>query len=77
MLTENQKRLCISVQDLAKAMDISLPTAYDLAHRADFPALRLGRKIVIPKAAFEKWLDEIVSGGKAEIAIGNSQRGAR
>lgn len=70
MLTENQKRLCLSVSEIAEAMDISLPTAYDLTHRADFPALRLGRKIVIPKAAFEKWLDEIVKDGKAEIAIG-------
>lgn len=71
MLTENQKRLCLSVAEVAEAMGISRPTAYDLTHRADFPALRLGRRVVIPKAAFEKWLDDLVKDGGVEIATGN------
>jgi len=32
--------------------------AYELARRKDFPAIRIGRRIVIPKAAFERWLEQ-------------------
>lgn len=45
------------VPEIASLLKINLVKAYELARRKDFPAIRIGRRIVIPKAAFERWLD--------------------
>lgn len=50
--------LTMTVSDVQKAMNIGRNTAYDLVNRADFPKIRLGRKIIIPRDAFMRWLDE-------------------
>ncbi len=47
-----------NVQEVAKLLDINVTKAYELVRRRDFPALRIGKRIVIPKKTFEKWLDE-------------------
>lgn len=46
----------MSVKDLAERMGISLPMAYDLTHREDFPSLRVGARILVPIDAFKDWL---------------------
>jgi excisionase family DNA binding protein len=39
-------------------LGVAKKTAYDLAHRDDFPAIRLGRTIRVPREAFLLWLDQ-------------------
>ena len=51
------EKLTLTVKEMAAALGISLPKAYDLTHRVDFPVIHLGRKKVIPKEAFLKWLN--------------------
>lgn len=46
----------MSVKELAERMGISLPMAYDLTRREDFPSLRVGARILIPIDAFRDWL---------------------
>jgi len=46
----------MSVKELAERMGISLPMAYDLTRREDFPSLRVGARILIPIDAFKDWL---------------------
>lgn len=48
--------LCYKVDDLCGLLGISRPTAYELVHRSDFPSLRVGRRLLIPRDALEKWL---------------------
>ena len=36
----------ISVHELAEQMGISLPKAYELANRPDFPSIRVGTRIL-------------------------------
>ena len=49
----------LQVKDIQAIMGVSKVTAYELANRQGFPAIRLGEKrIVIPKAPFIRWLDE-------------------
>lgn len=48
--------LCYKVDDLCELLGISRPTAYELAHSADFPAIRVGRRLLIPRDALQKWL---------------------
>lgn len=54
----NMKKSTMTVTEMAQQLGISRPIAYELAKRKDFPALRIGRRILIPRAAFELWLME-------------------
>lgn len=53
--------MTMTVPELAKEMGISRPIAYELVRQDGFPVLHVGRRIVIPVAAFQKWLDEQAS----------------
>ena len=50
-------RLTYTVPEVARLLGINVITAYELARQEGFPAIRIGRRIVIPKTAFERWLD--------------------
>lgn len=44
--------------DLQREWDIGRNTVYTLVNREDFPKIRLGRKILIPRDALNRWLDK-------------------
>lgn len=61
-----QKR-AIDVDELAEALGISKPTAYELCNREDFPAIRVTpRWIIIPVDGLQRWLEEQSGGGKKD-----------
>jgi excisionase family DNA binding protein len=49
--------LVLKVEDVARLMNLARGTAYELTHRQDFPAMRIGRCIRIPREAFLTWLN--------------------
>lgn len=53
-----QDKLCYSVPELAKVLGISRPKAYELVKRDGFPSITVGKRIIIPTSALERWLDE-------------------
>lgn len=48
----------MSVPEMADLMNISLSKAYALIHRPGFPALRLGRRVIIPYDRLMLWVEE-------------------
>ena len=51
------EKLTFTVPEMAKALGISRPVAYELCNREDFPAVRVSSKrIVIPVDALNQWL---------------------
>ena len=55
--SENDRyRLCLSVPEVANLLGISRGLAYELVHTEQLPVIRLGRRILIPKAALEQML---------------------
>ena len=46
----------LSVDDAAYLLNISRAFAYELVARGELPAIRLGRRIVIPRAALDELL---------------------
>ena len=58
-----QKRACMVTKDIAFEVGCSLPTAYEIVNREDFPKIRYGRKIIIPREAFERWLAKAAADG--------------
>ena len=47
-----------NIPQIAVLLDINVIKAYELAKRKDFPTVRIGRRIVVPKQAFYKWLND-------------------
>ena len=49
-------RLTYTVEEASGVLGISISCAYDCIKRGQLPALRLGRRIVIPAAALDELL---------------------
>lgn len=54
----DENKLTLTVDELAAQLGISRPIAYRLAHSDDFPAIVVGKRILIPRAGLEAWLVE-------------------
>lgn len=57
MEEKKQDTLCYQVSDLCELLGVSKPTAYTLVHREDFPKVRVGRRLLVPRAGLERWLE--------------------
>lgn len=51
-------KLCINVKEAANLCGISQTSMYELTHRADFPCIHVGKRIVIPYERFVRWINE-------------------
>lgn len=60
----NTERQTMTVDEAAEVLGISRNLAYELVHRGELPCLRLGRRVVVPRAALERLL-----GGPASEAV--------
>jgi len=58
-------KLTMTVAEMAEQLNISKIGAYNLAHSEGFPALFIGRRIVIPVDRFKQWVDEQATASKA------------
>ena len=56
MKNDRTEPMCLAVDDLCEILGVSRPTAYELVHRDGFPTIRVGRRILVPRAGLEKWL---------------------
>lgn len=53
-----EEKKFMTVKEMAATMCISRPMAYEIVNRDGFPKLKVGRRIVIPRAGFERWIEE-------------------
>ena len=49
-------KLCITVEEMGELLGIGRTKAYEVARRADFPAIRLGRKLLVSVKGLEEWV---------------------
>ena len=54
--------LFLNAETVAQALGVSSTSGYELMHEPDFPALRIGNRIVIPKEAFIRWVEDHTGG---------------
>ena len=47
--------LLLNVKQLAELLGVSDSSVYELIQEDDFPSLRIGKRIVIPKEELRKW----------------------
>ncbi len=55
--------LFLNAELVSKVLGISPSSGYELMHEADFPALRIGNRIVVPKEKFRQWVERHTAGG--------------
>ena len=53
------EQLTLTVEEAARALGINRNSAYDAVRNGELPAIRIGRRLLVPKAAFEKLLTTV------------------
>lgn len=56
--TSTIERQTMAAADVAAYLGVSLSGAYNMMKAVDFPAFRIGGRIMVTRAAFEAWLVE-------------------
>ena len=42
---------------IIKVLGVSSTTAYELLHQKDFPSVRVGSRLIVPKEKFREWVN--------------------
>jgi excisionase family DNA binding protein len=58
--------LLLSLADAAKATNLCERTVWSIVHSGELPHIRVGRRVLISRAALERWIAEKETGGRAE-----------
>jgi excisionase family DNA binding protein len=59
MLNRNPKCATVSVEIAGAVLGLSRASAYGLAKSGEIPTIRMGRRLLVPKAALEKLLASV------------------
>lgn len=54
--------LFLNAPTVAKALGLSPSSGYELMHEADFPVLKVGSRMVVPKEKFVEWVERHTGG---------------
>jgi hypothetical protein len=57
--------LTLNMKHVAEILGCCLHKAYDVARRPDFPAIRDGKRIFIPRDAFWRWFNDTATQPKS------------
>ena len=56
--------LFLNANLVAQVLGVSISTAYEVMHKPNFPTLRVGSRMVVPKEKFIQWAEEQSGGAK-------------
>ena len=55
--------LFLNAATVAKVLGVSPSSGYELMHEPDFPVLKIGSRLVVPKEKFVEWVSQHTQGG--------------
>ena len=55
--------LFLNAETVAKVLGIAPSSSYELMHEVGFPVLKVGSRMVVPKAKFIQWVEQNTQGG--------------
>ena len=55
--------LFLNATTVAKVLGVSPSSGYELMHEPDFPVLKVGSRLVVPKEKFVEWVSQHTQGG--------------
>lgn len=64
------EKLAYSVVEVAQVLGISRPKVYDLLHRDDFPAFKIGGRVLVSVEGLRKWVAAQIDGTEGSQADG-------
>ena len=50
--------LMLTVEEVAGVLGIGIAHAYEVARRRDFPTIKIGSRIIVPRDRLIQWLEE-------------------
>jgi excisionase family DNA binding protein len=56
---KDPKRAVMTVRETAEALGIGINQAYEAIREGQIPSLRIGKRIIVPRVAFEKKLESV------------------
>ena len=71
----DEERLTLTVDEAAKLLGIGRQLAYDRVKTGEIPALKIGRRLLVPRRALEKLLDGSQSAGVTERSTFQKRNG--
>lgn len=54
--------LFLNAETVANLLGISISGSYELMHEKEFPSLRIGSRLIVPKEKFRQWVEEKTGG---------------
>ena len=54
--------LFLNADTVAKTLGVSPSSGYELMHDKEFPSLKIGSRIVVPKESFIRWVEQNTGG---------------
>ena len=54
--------LFLNASTVAKVLGVSPSSGYELMHETDFPVLKVGSRMVVPKEKFIQWVEQHTGG---------------
>lgn len=61
--TYEELPLFLNAEMVAKVLGISPSSGYELMHETDFPILKVGNRMLVPKEKFIRWVEDHTQGG--------------
>ncbi len=61
--TYEELPLFLNAAMVSKVLGVSPSSGYELMHEADFPVLKVGNRMLVPKEKFIQWVEEHTQGG--------------
>ena len=61
--TYDELPLFLNAATVSSVLGVSPPSAYELMHEKDFPTLRVGSRMVVPKEKFIEWVEQHTKDG--------------
>jgi excisionase family DNA binding protein len=58
VMSKSEEKLVLTVEETAEYLGLCRNGAYDAVQRGDIPHIRIGRRILVPRAALERMLAE-------------------
>ena len=55
--------LFLNARMVSQVLGVSPSSGYELMHEPDFPVLKVGSRMVVPKEKFIQWVEQNTAGG--------------
>ena len=76
MAEDNTVRLVLSVEEARKLLGLSRGLMYEAVRSGQLPSVRIGRRILIPRAALERLLEQAATRDAHGVRVVSSSTGS-